>query len=173
MDTRTAGWLLLAGGMCAGCGGRSEPSNLPPIPAISPDAPQDKPVEAQGKAEVKEYEAAIAPYVLKGKKTYPEAKKRYLAGLPAGHSFFVVTKLRDGTGLAEQVFIAVAGIRGDRITGRIATEIREVKGFKRGDPYSFPESELVDWLISRPDGSEEGNEVGKFLDEWQKTRPRK
>jgi hypothetical protein len=31
--------------------------------------------------------------------------------------------------------------------------------------YSFQESELVDWLISRPDGSEEGNVVGKFLDE--------
>ena len=42
-----------------------------------------------------------------------------------------------------------------------------------GDPYTFPEGELVDWLITHPDGSEEGNVVGKFLDEWQKTRPGK
>ena len=28
---------------------------------------------------------------------------------------------------------------------------------------------LVDWLISRPDGIEEGNVVGNFLDQWQKT----
>jgi hypothetical protein len=45
-----------------------------------------------------------------------------------------------------------------------------VKGFKNTDPHSFPESELIDWLISRPDGTEEGNVVGKFLDEWQRKR---
>lgn len=45
-----------------------------------------------------------------------------------------------------------------------------VTGYKRGDPHDLPEAEIVDWLISRPDGSEEGNVVGKFLDEWQKTR---
>jgi hypothetical protein len=38
-----------------------------------------------------------------------------------------------------------------------------------GDPYKLSERDLTDWLISKPDGSEEGNVVGKFLDEW-KTR---
>ena len=38
-------------------------------------------------------------------------------------------------------------------------------------PVMFPESELVDWVITHPDGIEEGNVVGKFLDEWQKTHP--
>lgn len=71
------------------------------------------------------------------------------------------------------MFVAVASIKDDRITGRIASNIIRVKGFKNGDPHTFPESELVDWLITHPDGSEEGNVVGKFLDEWHKTRPRK
>jgi len=144
---------------------------LPPNPALSPKAPQDQPVDAKGKAAVEEYRAAIASYVEKGRKTYPDAKQRYLAGLPAGHNFFVVTNLRDGSGTSEQVFIAVAAIKDDCITGRIATDIIGVKGFKNGDPYSLPESELIDWVITHPDGSEEGNVVGKFLDEWQKTRP--
>jgi hypothetical protein len=163
--------LLVA--LNAGCSNHSAPTNLPPNAQLSPNAPPDQPVDAKGKAEAEEYRAAIAPYVEKGRKTYPEAKKRYLAGLPAGHHFFVVTTLRDRSGAFEQVFIAVAGIKGDRITGRIASDILGVKGFKNGDSYSFPESELVDWLITHPDGSEEGNVVGKFLDEWQKTRPRK
>jgi hypothetical protein len=170
---RIAAPLILVGGLCVGCGGNSNPTNLPPNPALSPHAPQDQPVDATGKGEAEAYRAAIAPYVEKGRKTYLEAKKRYLAGLPAGHNFFVVTNLRDGAGTSEQVFIAVAGIKDDRITGRIASDIIGVKGFKNGDPYSFSESELVDWLITHPDGSEEGNVVGKFLDEWQKTRPRK
>jgi Uncharacterized protein conserved in bacteria (DUF2314) len=165
--------LALFAGLSVGCGGSSAPANLPPNPTLSPDAPQDQPVDAKGKAEVEEYQAAIAPYVEQGRRTYPEAKKRFLAGLPAGHHFFAVTKLRDGSGASEQVFVSVASIRDDRITGRIASDIRTVKGFKEGDPFTFSEDELMDWLIARPDGSEEGNVVGKFLDEWQKTRLRK
>jgi hypothetical protein len=164
---------MLAAGLCAGCSSNSAPADLPPKSALAPNAPHDQPVDAKGQAKAEEYRAAIAPYVEKGRKTYPDAKKRFLAGLPAGHNFFVVTTLRDGSGTSEQVFIAVAGIKDDRITGRIASDIIGVKGFKDGDPYSFPESEVVDWLITHPDGSEEGNVVGKFLDEWQKTHPRR
>jgi hypothetical protein len=29
------------------------------------------------------------------------------------------------------------------------------------------EAELLDWLITKPDGSEEGNVVGKFLDTYR------
>ena len=31
----------------------------------------------------------------------------------------------------------------------------------------------MDWVITHPDDTEEGNVVGKFLDEWQKTRPQR
>lgn len=167
--------LLLVIGLNVGCSNNAAPTNLPPNPQLSPNAPQDQPVDAQGQADVEAYRAAIAPYVAKGRKTYPDAKKRYLAGLSAGQNFFVVTNLADGSGTSEQVFVAVASIKGDRITGRIASDILGlgVKGFKNGDPYSFKESELVDWLITHPDGREEGNVAGKFLDDWQKSHPRK
>ena len=59
------------------------------------NAPPDRPVDANGKSEVEDYRAAVAPYVEKAQKTYPEAKKRYLAGLPQGNNFFAVTNLRD------------------------------------------------------------------------------
>lgn len=116
------------------------------------------------------YRKAIAPYIAQGRRTYPEAKRRYLAGLPAGQFFFAVTNLRDHSGNIELVFISVTTIRGDRITGRIASDLVGVKGFKQGEPYTFPESELLDWLITHPDGTEEGNVVGKFLDQWLATR---
>jgi len=160
-------------GPCVGCGDGSAPTYLPPKPALSLNAPKDHPVQPKGKAEADEYRAAIAPYVEKGRLTYPAAKKRHLDELPAGYAFFAVTNLRGGMGTTEQVFIAVASVKDGRITGRIASDSLKVKGFKDGDPYVFPESELVDWIITHPDGTEEGNVVGKFLDEWQKKRHHK
>lgn len=164
--------LLLMSGLLLSGFDNSAASGLPMNPQLSPKAPKDQPSEARGKAEIDEYRAAIAPYVAKARQTYPGAKKRYLAGLPPRQTFFVVTVLRDKAGTEEQVFVAVASIRDGRITGRIATDDLTVVGYKKGDTYSLPESEMVDWLITHPDGTEEGNVVGKFLDEWGKTRRR-
>jgi hypothetical protein len=41
-------------------------------------------------------------------------------------------------------------------------------GYKNADPYRFPESAIIDWTISRPDGTEEGKVVGKFVENYQK-----
>lgn len=134
---------------------------------LSPNAPKDKPVDARGGEEVRRFEEAIKPYVEQARKTYPEAKQRFLRGLPRGQVFFVTARLYDGTGRFEQVFVAVREIKGGKISGVIASEIRTVSGFRQGDPHALPESELYDWTISKPDGSEEGNFVGKFLDTYQ------
>ena len=32
----------------------------------------------------------------------------------------------------------------------------------------FNEKDILDWLIAKPDGSEEGNFIGKFLDTLNK-----
>jgi len=159
--------LLLLLGIMFSCG-KSE-TNPSPTPPLSPNAPKDQPVDATGESQLEAIEAAVAPYIAQAKKTYPDAKKRYLTGLPEGHGFYAVTKLRDDRGTEEQVFIAVTKISDGKISGRVASAIRAVKGYKQGDAYEFPESDLIDWLITRPDGTEEGNVVGKFLDEWQKT----
>jgi len=112
------------------------------------------------------FEAAIAPHVAQAKQTFPSAKNKFQTGLPIGHSFFVTTRLYDGSGTFEQVFIAVRNIEGGVISGRIWSDIRRVRGYKHGDNYSFSEVDILDWLITRPDGSEEGNFVGNFLDTY-------
>ena len=135
---------------------------------IAPNAPKDKPVNAEG-SQVEQMEAAIKPYIAKAKATYPQAKVRFLSGLPPRHTFFVTTRLYDSSKRFEQVFIAVSEIKDGRISGIIASEIRLVSGYRGGDAYSFPESDLIDWTISKPDGTEEGNFVGNFLDSYQVT----
>jgi hypothetical protein len=133
---------------------------------VAPNTPKDKPVSAKG-SEVEHFEEAIKPYIETARRTYPEAKGRFLKGLPPKHSFFITTRLYDSAGRFEQVFIAVREITGGKIKGLIWSDVQLVPGYKYGDTYIFPESELIDWTISKPDGTEEGNFVGKFLDSYQ------
>lgn len=133
---------------------------------VSPDAPEDKPTHVRGPEATRKFDAAIKPYVEKARKSYPEAKRRFLKGLPPKHSFFVTTRLYDDTGAFEQVFVAVKEIKGGRIKGLIWSDIVTVRGYKYGDAYSFREADLLDWMIAKPDGTEEGNFVGKFLDTY-------
>jgi uncharacterized protein YegJ (DUF2314 family) len=57
-----------------------------------------------------------------------------------------------------------------RVVGRIANSIEMVKGYRQGQIYEFAERDLVDWLITKPDGSEEGNFVGKYLESLSEGR---
>jgi hypothetical protein len=135
----------------------------PALAQLAPNAPKDQP-QPLTPQQIVENESAIAPYVKTARETYPAARSRYLAGLPPGEHFFVVTRLADSGGHWEQVFIRVTAIDGVKITGIISSDIKLVSGFKAGHSYSFLDPLLIDWLITKPDGSEEGNVVGKFLD---------
>ena len=130
-----------------------------PLPTLSPNAPRDKPTTMS----TDEVKRKVAELSAEDMKTYPAAKARYLKGLPAGDHFFLATTLTS-PGRSESVFIAVNGIKGSTVNGTIATHIDSVAGYKAEDPYRFPESAITDWLISKADGSEEGNLVGKYLD---------
>src|SRR6185312_12398920 len=117
---------------------------------LSPDAPKDKPVAVDN---MEKLNKAIAPYVTKAKSTYPQAKQRFLTGLPKGQHFFLTAPLKDDQGHEENVFIVVRAIQDGIVSGRIANDVRLVSGYKNGDDYSFAESALLDWLITKPDGT--------------------
>lgn len=139
-------------------------------PQLSPAAPRDRPVLTAQRCVWNAMDLAMQPYIAQARASWPQAKKRYLAGLPARQSFFVTALLADDDDRREQVFIAVDAIRDGNISGKIWNRVEVVHGFRLGDRYTFPESELRDWLITMPDGKEEGNVVGKFLDRYEPPR---
>ena len=139
---------------------------LPVAAQLAPNAPKDQP-QALEQAQLAAFDRAIAPHVAKARATYPEARQRYLSGLPKGHTFFVTTRLHDKEGRWEQAFIQVSSIADGKIHGRIASEMTLVTALRNGEMYSFPEADLLDWLIAKPDGTEEGNLVGKCLDTYR------
>jgi hypothetical protein len=119
---------------------------------------EDQAVNLLGKQQFE----VMAPYIAKGRATYPSAKRRYLAGLPPGYSFAVRKHLTDpGTHRIEGVYVDVDAIKDRKIYGRI--DDVHLPSFHSGQRISFPEFEVEDWAIFHPDGSEEGNFVGKFL----------
>ena len=136
-------------------------------PHVAANAPKDRTVAAVNDTGVARMDSLIAPYVAQARASYPDAKAKFLRGLPADESFFLTTRLHDQTGRFEQVFIAVDSIAAGRVYGRIWSQIAVVQGYRLRQPYSFPESEMMDWLITHPDGTEEGNFVGKFMDTLQ------
>ena len=129
------------------------------------NAPVDKPFQAT-KEQLAEYDKAIAPYVAKARATYAAAKTRFLAGLPPGYSFSVRVRLKDSNGRREDSFLTVTKISGEKITGRLGT-VTLLRNYKTGQTITVKESEIDNWVIVRPDGSEEGNYVGKFLDHYK------
>jgi len=124
--------------------------------------------QALREQQIEAFEAAIAPYIAEARKTYPQAKQRFLdKQLPPGETFYVTVRLRDAEGHFEQAFVRVQEVQDGKVTGAIANEVYLVDGYERGEVRSFDESELIDWVIVKPDGSEEGNLVGKFLDTYK------
>ena len=143
-------------------------------PAPGPPAPADRPVLVAAEAAenpaaaVAALDRLIAPAVRQARATLPKARRRFLAGLPAGQAFFVTTRLQDPDGTFEQVFVQVTQWSGSQVQGTVASELGVVKTYRQNQSVTFPAAAVLDWTISRPDGSEEGNYVGKLLDAAQK-----
>lgn len=150
----------------------SAPGVPPPISDAAADvkrvamaklAPQDK-LTTGIQAKI---DAAIKPYIEAARKTLPAAKERYQKGLPKGQKFYVTIKLKNpDSPRTEQSFVEVNSWTGNTISGTIANEI-SMPGYKAGDKIKCADADVLDWTISKEDGSEEGNVVGKFLDTYK------
>jgi hypothetical protein len=128
--------------------------------------PVDRPIISNSSNDINALDKAIAPYVAKARATYPQAKARFQAGLPQGYQFSVWLYLYDPDGTREGSFIDVKKIAGGRITGTLS-QADMLKTYKAGQTITIKESDIQNWLILRPDGTEEGNYVGKFLDHYK------
>jgi hypothetical protein len=99
--------------------------------------------------------------------SFPEAAERFKAGLRSDETLYVTVQLRDPAKHVEQVFVRVTNVAGDSIAGTINSPILIVTGYRRGDPVHSARDQLIDWTIAHPDGTEEGNLIGKMIDTLQ------
>ncbi len=126
------------------------------------NGPKDTPTHVQD-----DYRLKRQPSVDEARKSYPNARSRFLNGLPKGYRLFVTVDLQEGN-VRENAYVTVKKINGDHITGIISTELQEIKSYSFGQEVVLPESQIIDWTITSPNGTEEGNYVGKFTDEYNR-----
>ena len=132
---------------------------LSPGPAAAQTRP-DRPLDTRAAA----MDRQIAPAVKQAQATLPQAKRRYLAGLPAGQTFYVTTRISDpGGNPQEQVFVRVTQWPGATVKGVLDNDLLAVKTFRKGQAVTVPETAVLDWTINGPGSKQEGNYVGKLL----------
>jgi uncharacterized protein YegJ (DUF2314 family) len=126
-------------------------------------------VYKEGDAAADAQDRQMKPLIAKARATYPQAKARFLKGLPAGERFYVMKRLAASKGrITEDAFIAVRSITKGIIDGVIDSEINLAKTHHKGERITFPEKDIMDWTILHAGGREEGNVIGKYLDAHRK-----
>jgi hypothetical protein len=127
--------------------------------------PPERLVEGHGEKAARSLDRTLKPLIAKAKATFPQAKKRFLAGLPAGEKFYVLTRLYGENGAkTEDVYVVVREMTGGEIRGVIDSDVLLVKTYRKGQLLAFPEAKLIDWSILHRNGYEEGNVVGRHFD---------
>jgi hypothetical protein len=109
-------------------------------------------------------DSIIVPYVAMAHRTYPDAKARFLKGLPTGDKFLITTRVFDKLGNFQQIFVEVSSIKDGKVTGYVAMAGGNIPSLTQGSPFNCVEEDILDWCIIKPDGQQEGNVIGKFLD---------
>ena len=108
----------------------------------------------------------IAPYIEKARATFPEVKKKFIAGdyVREKRQLDVQIELTDKNGDREMVFIVVTQCLGNRFQGIIVNDIQLLKEYKNGDTLSFSQDQVKNWVVVDSKGNEEGNFVGKAIE---------
>lgn len=113
-----------------------------------------------------EMSKVIVPYIEKAKATFPEVKKKYIAGdyVRENRELNVQIDLASKDGTKEVAFVRVVQCQGNRFQGVLANKIEVVKEYKTGDTISFTQDRVMNWVVVDSLGNEEGNFVGKAIE---------
>jgi hypothetical protein len=97
------------------------------------------------------------------KRTLPQLRQRYQRGLPTGTTCYLTATVLNESATPELLVVEVATWQAGQVTGRIMRLSPEGRAIA-GTAVNFEEAAILDWLILRPNGMEEGNFIGKYLD---------
>lgn len=126
---------------------------------MPPNAPPDRLINV-----TEDLQTQLDALSKQARQQLPKVRQRFLKGLPTGEAMFIMTNVRNPEGKRENAFVQVLKWEKGQVAGAVASDMVYVTNIKRGDAITVPEANIVDWMISRADGSEEGNVVGKYMD---------
>ena len=109
-------------------------------------------------------ETALAEPVREALRTLPQAKKKFLAGLPDGDQFLLSVRVIATDTSFWQVSARVLGWHGTTVQALLLPNAANPTGSGEPVPVSFPEAAVIDWTVRRASGRQEGNYVGRYAD---------
>ena len=109
-------------------------------------------------------ETALADPVREALRTLPQAKKKFLAGLPIGDQFLLSVRVIATDTSFRQASARVLGWHGNTVQALLLPDAAGSAATAEPVPVSFPETAVVDWTLLRASGREEGNYVGRYID---------
>jgi uncharacterized protein YegJ (DUF2314 family) len=107
------------------------------------------------------FEALLDQYVQKAKMSLQYFDEQFEK--PGDRTFYIVTRIYKNE-LYEQVFVKLGSIHEEVYVGLIVSEPMGKVDFKKGEIIQVSTEDVVDWCIVNPDGTEEGNLLGKAAD---------
>jgi hypothetical protein len=110
------------------------------------------------------HQTALAPPLREAQRTLPQAKKRFLAGLPYGDQLLLSVRVQASDTSFREASARVLGWHGSTVQALLLPEEANSASPIEPVPVSFPETAAVDWTLVRASGREEGNYVGRYVD---------
>lgn len=94
--------------------------------------------------------------------------KRYAKGPPFGEQLLVKAPFETSDGGNEWMWVEVVSWNGDKIDGILQNDPFDVPTLKSGSRVAVKASEIFDYLLTKSDGSREGNETSALLEAREK-----
>lgn len=95
--------------------------------------------------------------------------KRYAKGPPFGEQMLVKAPFDTTAGGTEWMWVEVVSWNGNDIDGILKNDPFDVPSLKDGSRVEVQASKIFDYILKKKDGSSEGNETGKILEEREKS----
>jgi uncharacterized protein YegJ (DUF2314 family) len=102
---------------------------------------------------------------LRAKQALMKQKSRYLKALPEGERLLVKAPFRTRKGSNEWMWVEVVRWQGHTIRGILQNDPFEVPNLKSGAKVEVKDDSLFDYILEKKDGTQEGNETGRIMEE--------
>lgn len=114
------------------------------------------------------HDAALLAASERARKRALSIGKRYAKQPPFGEQLLVKVPFRTTDGGTEWMWVEVVRWDGDKIDGILQNDPFDVPALKSGSRVEVKASEIFDYVLSKSDGSQEGNETSKLLEAREK-----
>jgi len=114
-----------------------------------------------------EHDEALLAASERAREQLPELKSAFNAGFAPGETLLVKAPFETPEGSHEWMWVEVITWRRDEISGLLRNEPFDIPDLHAGQKVKVAQADIFDYIRQLPDGSVEGNETGKIMEQGE------